>query len=191
MRLCRTSTRKTEASFQAFEQQRGAGGENQIHQRHCAIDRKGAVGGCHHQLTLAKEFIKSDHRGQAGVFDQGDELVGERRQHPSHRLGCNQILHPRDRAEAQRIRSLPLPSIDRFNSAAQNLGQVGGSIHAESGHCCRKPWDAPAHPHGLQQSGQTEVNQKQLHQHGGAAEKVDIHLATEPSDGPGRLQQHG
>ena len=83
-----------------------------------------------------------------------------------------------------------MATIDRLDAAAQRFGKVGSHIEAEGRYSSSQTIDAEWNLQALQERREAEIDQKQLHQHRGAAEEVDIDAAGPMGHTPWGLQQH-
>jgi len=68
-----------------------------------------------------RDLANGQRRGQRGVFEHGNEVVAERRQHDPYRLWQDDIAHGLAVRHAQRARRLHLPFANRFDSGPEHF----------------------------------------------------------------------
>ena len=81
------------------------------------------------QLALGDQ--QAEEVDEAGVLDDGDELVHQRGQHPADALRHDDEAHGLAVAHAQRAAGLELAPVDALDAGAEDLADVGAGDQAE------------------------------------------------------------
>ena len=121
------------------------------------------------QLTVGfRQVDQRDHRNERRVLEQRDEIVRHRRQRNAHGLRNDDVVKGLALGHAERQSALHLRAGNGHQSGAIVLGLISCVVDAEAD-------DAGPEGRELQSDiGQTVEDEKQLDQHGRAADHFDV-----------------
>src|SRR5680860_288399 len=149
----------------------------------------------HHPHLLFRreeQLLHRDHRRERGVFDQGDERVGERRDDDLDGLWQDDVAHGLSVGHPERARGLHLSAVYRFDPRAEHLRRVRGIGGGEGEHGGRyRGQDEEAQSRGRSHDGQARVDEHEVEEQGQAPEEVDVCAGEPAEDTQAREPQEG